>query len=216
MSPHPDVVPAGAADLDTLSHLIADAFHPLAPSRWLIGDPAARRQVFPGYFRLYAEHALAAGVIHTTPGRDAAALWLPAGPGAPAQPADYPGRLAAATSPWTGRFVAFDAALEARHPAGVAHRHLALLAVRPGRQGQGTGTALLRACHQVLDRDQTPAYLEASDLRTRRLYLRHGYADHGPPIELPGGPLMYSMWRQPAPGPWPSAGHADPIPPAGM
>jgi len=35
-----------------------------------------------------------------------------------------------------------------------------------------------------------PAYLEASDLRTGRIYLRHGFADHGPPIQLPGGPRM--------------------------
>jgi GNAT superfamily N-acetyltransferase len=156
MTTHPDVVPAGAADLDTLSHLIADAFHPLAPCQWLIADPAARRQVFPGYFRLYVEHAMADGIIHTTSDRAAAALWLPAGPDAPAQPADYGVRLAAAISPWTERFVAFDAALEARHPAGIHHRHLAILAVRPGRQGQGSGTALLRACHQALDRDGTP------------------------------------------------------------
>jgi GNAT superfamily N-acetyltransferase len=199
MSAHLDVVPAGAADLEWLSHLIADAFHPLAPCQWLISDPAARRQIFPGYFRLYAEHALADGIIHTTPDRAAAALWLPAGPDAPAQPADYGVRLAAATSPWTERFVAFDAALEARHPAGVAYRHLAILAVRPGRQGQGTGTALLRACHQALDRDGTPAFLEASDLRTRRLYLRHGYVLRpNAPIRLPdGGPLMWPMWREP-------------------
>ena len=176
----------------------------------------ARRQIFPLYFRIYVEHALADGIIHTTPSRAAAALWLPAGPDPAAQPPGHAERLAAATSPWTGRFVAFDAALEARHPAGTAHRHLALLAVRPGRQGQGTGTALLRSYHQALDRDGTPAYLEASDLRTRRIYLTHGYADHGPPIRLPGGPLMYPMWRQPVPRPRASAGHADPIPPAGM
>ena len=41
------------------------------------------------------------------------------------------------------------------------------------------------------------AYLEASDERTRRIYLRHGYADHGSPIELPGGPFMYPMVRHP-------------------
>jgi GNAT superfamily N-acetyltransferase len=69
--------------------------------------------------------------------------------------------------------------------------------VRPDRQGQGTGHALLRAYHEILDRDAgAPAYLEASDLRTRQIYLRHGYADHGPPIHLPDGPLMYPMWRE--------------------
>jgi hypothetical protein len=68
----------------------------------------------------------------------------------------------------------------------------------PARR-QGTGTALLRACHHHLDYDLgAAAYLEASSLRARRLYLRHGYTGHGPPIHLPGGPPMWPMWREPA------------------
>jgi GNAT superfamily N-acetyltransferase len=82
-----------------------------------------------------------------------------------------------------------------------------MLAVSPGRQGQGTGTALLRAYHQMLDKARVPAYLEASDLRTRQFYLRHGYTDHGRPVQLPDGPLMYPLWRQGRP----TAGQ--PIPP---
>jgi len=194
------VVLAYEADLGVLSQVIAEAFHDLAPSRWLIDAPAARREIFPGYFRLYVEHAMAHGVVHTTPGRTAAALWIRVGEDPAGQAADYGARLAAATSPWTGRFLAFDAALDRHHPAGSPHHHLAILAVRPDRQGQGTGTALLRAYHQLLDRDaHAPAYLEASDLRTRQIYLRHGYTDHGPPIRLPGGPAMYPMWREPLP-----------------
>jgi GNAT superfamily N-acetyltransferase len=82
-------------------------------------------------------------------------------------------------------------------PTGISHHHLAILAVRPDEQGQGTGTALLCAYHQMLDSGLgVPAYLEASDLRTRRIYLRHGYADHGLPIHLPGGPFMYPMVRE--------------------
>ena len=190
------VVRADAADLDILSLVIAEAFHDLAPSRWLIDDPAARRQIFPRYFRILVEHAMADGVVHTTPGRTAVALWLPIGQDGPAQDADYGARLSAATSPWTGRFLAFDAALDRHHPAGIPHHHLAILAVRPDKQGQGTGTALLHAHHASLDTAGIPAYLEASDLRTRRLYLAHGYEDNGPPIHLAGGGLMYPMWRQ--------------------
>ena len=190
------VVRADVADLDTLSQVIAGAFHDLAPSRWLIDDPAARHEIFPGYFRIYAEHAMASGVVHTTPDRTAAALWIPVGEDGPAQPLDYDARLAVATSPWTGRFLAFDAALDRHHPTGVPHHHLAILAVSPQRQGQGTGTALLRAYHATLDKARVPAYLEASDLRTRQIYLRHGYTDHGRPIHLPDGPLMYPLVRQ--------------------
>jgi GNAT superfamily N-acetyltransferase len=208
--PQGNVIAAGPADLDTLSHLIAGAFHPLAPSCWLIADPAARREIFPAYFRLLAEHAMASGVVHTTPGRTAAALWIPAGQHGPGQPAGYRERLAAAAGPWTSRFLAFDLALTARHPVGVPHHHLAILAVRPDSQGQGTGTTLLNAYHQILDHDaRAPAYLDAADLRTRQLYLRHGYTDHGPPIRLPDGPLMHPMWRECRP---PHPSHAPALP----
>lgn len=191
------MVRAEAADIETLSRLIADAFHPLAPSEWLIADPAARREIFPGYFRLYVEHAMEHGMVCTTADRDAAALWIQVGEKVPDMLTDYDSRLSSEVGPWLGRFQAFDAILDARHPAGVPHHHLAILAVRPDRQGQGTGTAILRGYHELLDEAGTPAYLEASDPRTRRIYLRHGYADHGAPIQLPDGPQMHPMWREP-------------------
>jgi len=195
------VIPAQAADLDILSQVIADAFHDLPPSRWLIPDQAARSEIFPGYFRIYLDHALACGLICTTADRDAAALWIPVGQYPPGPPPGYAERLRAATIPWTRKFLAFDTALARRHPAGTPHHHLAILAVRPDRQGRGTGTALLDSCHQILDQAGTPGYLEASSDRNRQLYLRHGYADLGPPIRLPGGPPMHPLWRQPRPGP---------------
>jgi GNAT superfamily N-acetyltransferase len=194
------VIPAAAADLDVLSQVIASAFHDLPQSRWLVPDPAARREIFPGYFLLYVDHAIASGVVHTTADRTAAALWLPVSENPAGPPAGYDEHLAAATGPWTSRFRAFDATLERHHPAGTAHHHLAILAVRPDRQGRGTGSLLLRAYHQVLDRDDgAPAYLEAASLRTRQLYQRHGYADRpGAPFRLPdSGPPMWPMWRPP-------------------
>jgi hypothetical protein len=67
MSP---IVTATEADLDALAEVVAAAFFDLPPSRWLIRDDTARRQVFPGYFRIYLDYALAAGTITTTPDRD--------------------------------------------------------------------------------------------------------------------------------------------------
>jgi GNAT superfamily N-acetyltransferase len=191
------VLRAGQPDVDALSQVIADAFFPLAPCRWLIADRAARREIMPGYFRILAEHAMARGVVYTTAGRTAAALWIPTGPEGPDQPDRYDDRLAEITGPWAAGFAVFDQELDAHHLTGLAHHHLAILAVRPDRQGQGIGTALLDAHHAVLDQEGTAAYLEAADERTRGLYLRHGYADHGSPIELPDGPRMYPMVRHP-------------------
>jgi GNAT superfamily N-acetyltransferase len=189
------IVRATAADAPALAAVIAEAFFDLPPSRWLIPEPEARRRAYPGYFLLYVEHALAAGVVHTTPQRDAAALWLPSG--CPPPPG-YPARLAAATTPWTSRFQKFDLALDSHHPASPPHRHLAILAVRPAAQGCGTGTVLLTAYHHRLDQLALPAYLEASSPRNRDLYRRHGYQDQGPPIRLPDGTPMWPMWRHPA------------------
>jgi GNAT superfamily N-acetyltransferase len=194
---------AAASDTDVLSQVIADAFFDLAVSQWLIASPDARKAIFPGYFKLYVEHALADGLVHTSADRTAVALWIPAGQN-PADPMDgYDARLAAATGPWIGRFRAFDAALDNNHPRGVSHHHLAILAVRSDRQGHGTGTALLDAHHAALDRDGLPAYLEASGPRTRDLYLRHGYVLRSDaPFYLPdGGPPMWPMWREPQPNP---------------
>lgn len=113
--------------------------------------------------------------------------------------------------PWAPRFAEFDAALDRRHPAGTAHHHLAIVGVWPGAQGRGIGTALLQAHHHLLDQAGIPAYLEASSQRNRRLYRRHGYADHGPPICLTGGPQMFPMIRQPLPAATP--GPANPAAP---
>jgi GNAT superfamily N-acetyltransferase len=95
------------------------------------------------------------------------------------------------------RFEALDQTLDQHHPVGTAHEHLAILAVRPARQHLGIGTALMTARHAILDRGGTPAYLEASDLAKAAIYRTHGYADLATPIQLPGGPAMHPMWRQP-------------------
>jgi GNAT superfamily N-acetyltransferase len=194
-----NIVCAGEADIDVLSQVIAEAFFPLAPCQWLIPDLTARRAIFPGYFRMYVEHAMADGLVHTTPARDAAALWIPMGPQPPAPPDGYAEHLAEITGPWVQRFTVFDAELDAHHLTGLPHHHLAILAVHPGRQGQGIGTALLNAHHAVLDDQGTVAYLEASDELTRVIYLGHGYHDHETPIQLPDGTQMYPMVRRPQP-----------------
>lgn len=192
------IVLAGAGDLDALSLVVAEAFHDLPPSPWLVADETARKQVFPAYFRLYLQHGLDAGLVYTTLDRAAVALWFPIGTEPPLPPDGYDERLAAVTRPWTSRFVVFDAALEARHPAGTPHHHLALLGVRPDRQGRGLGGALLDAHHKELDRDGLPAYLESSSPRNRQLYRRRGYIALEPSIELPNGPSLVPMWREPS------------------
>lgn len=196
------VEPAEKSDSGVLSRVVADAFFDLDVSRWLVPDPGARRGIFPSYFRIFVQHALAEGTVLTTPARDAAALWLPVGPDGPiAPPGGYHQELAAIAGPHLPRFAALDDTFNTHHPIGVAHEHLAILAVSPGRQRLGIGTAMLQARHAFLDAIGMPAYLEASDPAKRDIYLEHGYALRpDAPIRLPdGGPEMFPMWREPQP-----------------
>lgn len=191
------VVRADIDDVDALSQVIADAFHDLPPSPWLIPDADSRRAVYPVYYQLYIEHAMMVGMVHTTCDRDAVALWIPVIDGQPpGPPSACAERLAMITRPWTDRFLAFDEALSSRHPLAFQHHYLAVLAVRPDRQGRGIGARLLGAHHAVLDERRMPAYVAASSPRNRAFYLRHGYTDFGAPLPLPGGPPLYAMWRQ--------------------
>jgi GNAT superfamily N-acetyltransferase len=189
---------AGPDDANVLSHVIADAFFGLAVSQWLVPDPHARRAIFPGYFRIHVDHALAEGLVLTTSARDATALWIPVRMGGPDTPGkEHHDRLAAETGPHLARFEALDELFDRHHPDGPSHEHLAILAVRPDRQRLGIGTDLMNTRHAILDRDGTPAYLEASDPVKRDIYRAHGYTDTGSPIHLPDGPPMYPMWRNP-------------------
>jgi GNAT superfamily N-acetyltransferase len=69
------------------------------------------------------------------------------------------------------------------------------LGVSPDRQGRGLGSYLLADQLAVLQNAGTPAYLEANDRRSRRLYLRYGFLDHGRTVTTEGSPPIYPMWR---------------------
>lgn len=182
--------------LAEVTDLVADAFNPLSVSEWLVADPRTRHVCQRGQFGLVVEHAMEHGVVHLTEDRCAAAVWFDR-TGAVPEPRDYDRRLREACGRHTPRFATLDAAFEEHHPES-RHHHLAFLAVRPDRQGEGIGTAVLDHHHRELDRNATAAYLEASDAGTRDLYARHGYRVISV-IDLPDGPSMWPMWRDPAP-----------------
>ncbi|MFC7479645.1 GNAT family N-acetyltransferase [Luedemannella flava] len=134
-----------------------------------------------------------------TPERDAVAVWVPTLATDPEpDPGDWDVVLDKVCGPYADRFRVFEGLQHAHHPHGVDHHYLAMLAVRPDRQGQGLGTAMVEAYHEKLDRDGVGAYLEAAGPRQRRLYERAGYRDYPGPYQLPdGGPSLFPMWRAP-------------------
>lgn len=183
--------------------LIATAFTSLDVAAWLVPDPGQRHRILTGQFTMLAAHAADHGRIDTATDPTGAligvAVWFDRTGPLPEIP-DYQARLASLCGPHLPRITALDTAMDAAHPT-TPHHHLAFLAVAPGHQRHGIGTALLRAGHDRLDAAGIPAYLEAADEHSRALYARCGYRDLAP-LRLPdGGPVMWPMWRTPAPPP---------------
>jgi GNAT superfamily N-acetyltransferase len=189
------IVRAGEQDARAIASVIARAFHPLPAGPWLVPDPAERIRVFPAYFRILVEHAIRHGQVYVGAGGDAVAVWFPP-TDVPQDPEDYDARVAALVGAHVDRFRTFDALMAKVHPHQ-PHHYLAFLAVVPERQREGLGTALLRHRLARLDAAREPAYLEAGDENSRRLYLREGFVPHQAPYTLPGGPSLYPLWRDP-------------------
>jgi len=177
----------------TVAGLVATAFNPLDVSQWLVPDPQERYDIFPHYFGIVVDHALECGTVHVTNDLTGAAVWLPVPhPEIPG----YDDKIEAACGEWADRFRQLDAAMHKAHPTKADHDYLAFLAVHPTRQGHRYGTALLRHHLDHLDEAGRPAYLEASNSRSRDLYERLGWSDCAPTLDLPyQGERMYPMWR---------------------
>jgi GNAT superfamily N-acetyltransferase len=190
---------AQAAEATRLGSLIADAFHHLPVSAAVAAEPDERRATMAGQFEILIGHAIAYGDVYVVdgPGRELAAVAAWFRPGEIPDIERYDERLASACGLLTPRFVELDALMHERHPAEPPHAYLAFLAVRSRFQNHGLGSALLTAYHPGLDATGTAAYLEASSPRSRALYTRHGYVDHGPVYGLDGGEHFWPMWREP-------------------
>lgn len=195
---------ADAGDGAILAGVIAEAFDELSVTRWLVPDDATRARLMPEYFRIFVEIGLEHGIVHTTPDRDAVIIWFPNDGEPMPWPADYDEQLQKSTWDNVDRFRHLDALMGLHHPHQ-PHHHLAFLAVRPHLQSQGVGAALIQHHLGYLDEHGIAAYVEASNLRSRTVYVRQGFITHGEPLvfvegaDPADGPSMWPLWREPAP-----------------
>ena len=72
--------------------------------------------------------------------------------------------------------------------------YLAFIAVDPSKQGLGIGSFLLKEALKMIDEKNERAYLEASSLRNKSLYERHGFECVGE-IQIGDSPTAYPMIR---------------------
>jgi GNAT superfamily N-acetyltransferase len=132
------------------------------------------------------------------PSGDACAAWTPPDP-APWSAelgARFATTVAAVCTPDDlTRMHVLDETMSAVHPRE-SHWYLGLIGTVPPARGRGLGSGLLAHTLGRVDDARLPAYLEATSERNAALYTRFGFVRTGP-IEVPDGPTLIAMWREP-------------------
>lgn len=174
-------VPVRLARLDdapTLDGALAEAFFDDPLNDHLLPDEKRRDAALRrGMGHVLRHTYIPNGGAWTTDTLDGVALWgMPGDPKSSAldQVRELP-TFARAFGRHLPRAIRAFGTAEKRRPAE-PHWFLDIVAVRPGRQGQGVGSALINAGLRGADSAGVPAFLVTSNARNVPLYERHGFA----------------------------------------
>ena len=179
---------------------LAAAFRDDPLFAWIHPDPAERvdrtQFFFDRIVEVLAQHddtwaAESSGEI------EGAALWVPHGspPMSEAEGEALGAALAERAGDDAERLFALMALSEQHHPHE-PHEYLWFLGVQPERQGRGVGGATMAPVLARADRAGHRVYLEATSIRSKALYERHGFVA-GTPISVDDSPPLWPMWRDP-------------------
>jgi GNAT superfamily N-acetyltransferase len=195
---------ADLADLDEVTSVLVQALVTAPDALWLIGDEGERRTVYGRYWRALLEAALSGRVdgwlVDVTDPVDAVAVWQDSTQ-FQARSSNVDDELVdAACGRHADQFRLAEAVL-AHHRPSRPHHRLAWMGVRPDRQSQGLGCALLRHALSSMDTDGVATYLVAACAGAREYFMRRGYQLlHPAPFFLPeSGPALWPLWREPRP-----------------
>jgi GNAT superfamily N-acetyltransferase len=198
-APGPAVRRATAEDRSRMAAVLAGAFTQDPVFTYMFPPCTRRREErLTAFFRLELPRTERLGGAWTSGDGAGAAVWYPPGQWRPST-WEVVRQIPAAVRVFgrRGAMAARAQAVMQEHHPLPPHWYLFYLGTHPQFQGTGIGTALLRPVLEHCDRYRLPAYLEASSVRNRQLYLRHGFQDQES-FALPGdGPTLHPMWREP-------------------
>jgi GNAT superfamily N-acetyltransferase len=179
-------------DVRSLASTLARAFHNDPVMTWLFGERPG-----PRHFASEARRHGRRGQVLTSGDHAGVAFWDPPGLWRATWPQVV--RSAPVILPAVGpRILRAAKALDRidrAHPRE-HHWYLAVLGTDPPQQGRGVATALVDPVLERCDREGLGAYLESSKPANVPYYERFGFSVTGQ-IDLPSGPPVWPMWRNP-------------------
>jgi GNAT superfamily N-acetyltransferase len=182
-----------------LANVLALAFHDDPVFTWVLHGEPGRAKMLERGFELFLRRVwMEQDETYTTAGVAGVAVWeLPGqwsvGVGEQVRLLPSMIRIFGRRLP---RLLRALMTLEAGHPAE-PHYYLPFVGVAPHWQGRGLGGALLAPILECCDREQVPAFLEASTPRNRALYERHGFTVTEEFKLGSSAPPQWRMWREP-------------------
>ena len=191
--------PASSGERSQVVTTLCSAFFDDRIYRWLVPDDAQRQRSAATFYSRFVDACWPHGGVYAAAQGFGAALWLP-----PAKQlvADEEAEAfvkdlldSAGDDAASGRMAQLFELLDDNHPAETCW-YLAFMGVQPTAQGRGIGGELLATVLTQADRDEVPAYLEASCPENQRLYERHGFRTVRE-LTVADSPTIYAMWRLP-------------------
>lgn len=172
------------------------AFSTDAPVRYMFPTPEGYLRHFSRLAKAMAGSAVTAGTAWMVDDGAAAALWL--APGAEADSEAIIALVGEAVPEDRHEVLGELGQLMSQFHPKEPHWYLSMIGVDPARQGQGLGSALLKAGLARCDAEGLPAYLESSSPKNVPLYERHGFEVIGliKPGDHPGLIPMYRAARR--------------------
>ncbi|MCX6354647.1 MAG: GNAT family N-acetyltransferase [Candidatus Aureabacteria bacterium] len=190
---------ATADDITLLIPRLAQSFVSQPLTKWVLGTGERAVKKGEQILRLDFQNALSHDLMYTTADLNGAALWYP------------PGVrqtiwkiiswivgftcIAGLSRRLVPQFSLFRK-YEQTFPK-VPHYYLSLLAVAPGCQGKGVGSALLEPVLQICDEEKVPAFTATDTELNVRFYEKHGFCVRDTIATGDAGVTVWTLFREP-------------------
>jgi GNAT superfamily N-acetyltransferase len=190
---------AEATDVPALTRMLVRAYMDDPVAVWACRSSDLRAKMLQGQYSTRLRQMLAHREVWTNAGCSSASVWMPPG-NRPAGMRPSPTLIRCLLDPRMLARLPLLAAglvsLQRRHPHEPPHWYLSLLGTDPELRGHGLASEVLQPVLERCDVDGVGAYLESSKPRNLDFYARFGFHALGE-LQLPKGPRMWPMWREP-------------------